>query len=132
VAEIKKYPNEHIIFITKSNVPREVNLQSEIDGYISEEGGVTSHAALVSIGKLPCIVGVKWRKYGSRVFLGDTVDMKEGEVITLDANDGYIYRGKLPIQASSENDPEYLEAEKAILEIYGKAEEYTIIPAALY
>jgi hypothetical protein len=53
-------------------------------------------------------------------------------VITLDANDGYIYRGKLPIQASSENDPEYLEAENAILEIYRRAEEHTIIPAALY
>ncbi len=132
VAEISKYPDEHIIFITKSNVPREIGLQSEIDGYISEEGGVTSHAALVSIGKLPCIVGVKWRKFGNRFFLGDTVDIKEGDVITLDANDGYIYRGKLPIQASSENDPEYLEAEKAILEIYGKAEEYTIVPAALY
>jgi pyruvate,orthophosphate dikinase len=132
VAHIEKYPNEHIIFITKSNVPREVGFRSEIDGYISEEGGVTSHAALVSIGKIPCIVGVKWRKFGNRIFLGDTIDVKEGDVITLDANDGYIYRGKLPIQASSENDPEYLEAEKAILEIYRKAEEHTIMPSALY
>ena len=64
-------------------------------------------------------------------FFGDTVDVREGSVITLDANDGYIYRGKLPVQASAENDPEYLEAEKAILEIYGKAEEYSLAPSGL-
>jgi phosphohistidine swiveling domain-containing protein len=44
---------ESIIFLTKSNLPRNVTDQSQIRGYISEEGGVTSHAALMSVGKLP-------------------------------------------------------------------------------
>ncbi|MCP4602610.1 MAG: hypothetical protein GY847_19195 [Proteobacteria bacterium] len=126
---IEKYPDEHIIFITKSNVPREVTLQSGIDGYISEEGGVTSHAALVSIGKLPCIVGVKWSKFGNSIFLDEDVEIMEGDIITLDANEGYIYKGELPILESPEDNPEYLEAEKAILDIIKRLEEYTIMPA---
>ena len=64
---INNYPDEHIIFMAKSNVPKMAGRKSGIDGYISEEGGVTSHAALVSIGKLPCIVGVRWRKYGKGI-----------------------------------------------------------------
>jgi pyruvate,orthophosphate dikinase len=126
--KIESYPDERIIFITKSNVPREVTTRPWIDGYISEEGGVTSHASLVSIGKLPCIVGVHWRRVGESIVLGDEVYIKEGEIITLDANDGYIYKGALTIRSSPENNPEYLEAEAAILNLIKKREEYTLAP----
>ncbi len=128
VKKIEEYPGEKIIFITKSNVPREVTTQPGIDGYISEEGGVTSHAALVSIGRLPCIVGVQWQKFGKSIVLGEKIEIEQGDVITLDANDGYIYKGKLPIQASPENSPEYLEAEAEIMNIIKRIEEYTFMP----
>ncbi|MCP4678007.1 MAG: hypothetical protein GY854_21330, partial [Deltaproteobacteria bacterium] len=125
---IKDYPGEHIIFIAKSNVPKMAGRKSGIDGYISEEGGVTSHAALVSVGKLPCIVGVKWRKYGKGIHIGNDAYLKEGDVITLDANDGYIYQGRLPVLASPENHPEYLEAERAILAIAQTLEDIGYFP----
>ncbi len=126
VKRIGDFPSERIIFITKSNVPREATTKSWIDGYISEEGGVTSHASLVSIGKLPCIVGIKWSNFESTILLGDDVEIEEGEIVTLDANDGCIYRGALPILSSKENNPEYLEAEAAILELVKKREEYIL------
>ena len=122
VNNLEQYSDESIIFITHSNVPKKVTTQPLIDGYISEEGGVTSHAALVSIGKLPCIVGVKWNALGNSIYLGENVELQQGDIITLDANDGYIYKGALPIRSSPENNPEYLEAEKAILEIIRRLE----------
>jgi phosphohistidine swiveling domain-containing protein len=128
VANVDKFPNEKVVFVTKSNVPKQAARQSEIDGYISEEGGVTSHAALVSIGKLPCVVGVKWRKFGLGIRIGNDVDLSEGDWITIDANDGYIYQGQLPILATPEGHPEYLEAEKEILEIVKTFEEFAVVP----
>ena len=52
---------------------------------ITEEGGLTSHGAIVAInlGK-PCIVGVE----------NAVNEIKDGEIITVDATRGLVYRGK--------------------------------------
>lgn len=57
-------------------------------GIIVEEGGVTSHAAIVglSLGK-PVIVGAK----------NATKEIKNGETITIDSDGGLIYRGEAQI-----------------------------------
>ncbi len=55
-------------------------------GIITDEGGVTCHAAIVSreLG-IPCVVGT-----------GDaTKILEENEIVTLDGNKGLVYKGKL-------------------------------------
>ena len=50
-----------------------------------EDGGLTSHAAVVGIAKdLPVIVGAK----------GATSAVKDGEVVTVDSRRGIVYRGE--------------------------------------
>jgi pyruvate,orthophosphate dikinase len=127
---IGNWPDDDIIYLTKSNVPREVRQESRIKGYLSEEGGVTSHAALVSVGKIPCIVGVDWHEEGGTILIGERgfdgrfAELREGETVTLDANEGYIYRGALPVTESHVNHPEYRGAASAIKRIINKMNAY--------
>lgn len=52
---------------------------------VVEDGGLTSHAAVVGIAKdLPVIVGAK----------GATSAVKDGEVVTVDSRRGIVYRGE--------------------------------------
>ena len=53
-------------------------------GIVVEEGGVTSHAAIVGLSfGIPVIVGAK----------DATKELKDGELITIDSDSGLIYRG---------------------------------------
>ncbi len=134
-SKIKEYDDD-IIFITKSNVPRELTQEPKIKGYLSEEGGATSHAALISIGKIPCIVGVSWYHSGDKILIGERgrgfaghfYELREGDLITLDANEGFVYAGVLPIRATPADDPRYLEAEAAIKRIIARINAYSRIP----
>ena len=115
-SKIVDYPDEDVIFFVKSNLPDQIEAQSQITGYVSEEGGATSHAALKSIGEFSCIVGVDWHKEGDQIIIGDTA-LKEGDFVTIDANEGYVYTGKLPIHEFHEDNPDFINAKQAILDI---------------
>ena len=57
----------------------------EAKAVLTIEGGLTSHAAIVSLNyKVPCIVGIE-------NLLEDVVD---GEIVTVDAEKGILYRGE--------------------------------------
>lgn len=106
-----------LIFITESNVPPNVIIREQkIAGYISKEGGVTSHAALVAISeRKPCVTDVQWAPGdGDRIVAGGFI-LHEGEYITLDANSGNIYRGRIPIIESGPADEEYRDVRKKII-----------------
>ncbi len=108
-----------LIFITESNVPPTVIMaEDRFSGFISKEGGVTSHAALVAIGEgKPCVTDVTWNEGdGDEIILGGTV-FNEGDFITLDANSGMIYREDIPILEVSVVDDEYSEIKDEILSV---------------
>lgn len=74
------------ILVTKMTNPDMVVTMQRASGIVTDEGGLTAHAAIVSreMG-IPCIVGT-----------GEaTTKLKEGEMITVDGYDGKIYKGKL-------------------------------------
>ena len=57
-------------------------------GIVVEEGGLTSHAAIVGLSfGIPVIVGAK----------NATKEFKDGELITIDSDSGLIYRGKAKV-----------------------------------
>jgi len=89
-----------LIFLTESNVPPRVIMEeNRFAGYVSKEGGVTSHAALIAIGeKKPCVTDVAWERgeSGEKIIIGAT-QLTEGDHITLDANTGTIYLQEVPI-----------------------------------
>jgi pyruvate,water dikinase len=74
------------ILVTVMTTPDMVPAMKRANGIITDEGGVTCHAAIVSreLG-IPCVVGT-----------GDaTKILKENSVVTLDGNKGLIYDGKI-------------------------------------
>ena len=74
------------ILVTKMTNPDMVVTMQKSAGIITDEGGLTAHAAIVSreMG-IPSIVGTQEA----------TMRLKEGEVITLDGYTGKIYKGKI-------------------------------------
>jgi len=73
------------ILVTKMTNPDMVVTMQKANAIITDEGGLTAHAAIVSreMG-IPCVVGTKEA----------TNFLKEGETITVDGFSGKIYRGK--------------------------------------
>ena len=77
---------EGTILVTEMTNPDMVVAMQKSSGIVTNEGGLTAHAAIVSreMG-IPCIVGTKEA----------TTKLKEGEIITVDGFKGNIYRGKV-------------------------------------
>lgn len=74
------------ILVTKMTSPDFVPYMKIASGIITSEGGITSHAAIVSreLG-IPCIVGAK-----------DALTLlKDGQLVTLDARRGFVYDGEV-------------------------------------
>lgn len=81
------------ILVTVMTTPDMVPAMKRANGIITDEGGVTCHAAIVSreLG-IPCVVGT-----------GDaTKILKENIVVTLDGNKGTIYEGKIAEETPQE------------------------------
>lgn len=83
-SEIENIPEGHILVARMTN-KNYIKAIEKSAAFITEEGGLTSHGAIVAInlGK-PAIVGVE----------NATDLIKTGETITVDAIRGLIYRGK--------------------------------------
>ena len=74
------------ILVTVMTTPDMVPAMKRADGIITDEGGVTCHAAIVSreLG-IPCVVGT-----------GDASKiLKENSIVTLDGSKGFVFEGKL-------------------------------------
>ncbi len=78
------------ILITRMTAPDWVPAMQKAKAIITDEGGMTCHAAIVSreLG-VPCIVGTS--AFGKKA----TETIKNGEMITLDAKNGIVYAGEM-------------------------------------
>ncbi|HIH36622.1 MAG TPA: phosphoenolpyruvate synthase, partial [Methanocellales archaeon] len=74
------------ILVTQMTTPDMVTAMKRAVGVITDEGGLTCHAAIVSreLGT-PCIVGTK---KGTKV-------LKDVKVVTIDGEKGQVYKGRL-------------------------------------
>ena len=74
------------ILVTKMTNPDMVVTMQKSAAIVTDEGGLTAHAAIVSreMG-IPCVVGTQEA----------TTKLKEGEIITVDGFTGKIYKGKI-------------------------------------
>jgi pyruvate,water dikinase len=74
------------ILVSKMTSPDFVPAMKRASAIVTDEGGMTSHAAIVSreLG-VPCVVGTK----------NATKVLKEGEVVTVDGELGVIYKGSI-------------------------------------
>ncbi len=74
------------ILVTKMTTPDMVTAMKRAAGIITDEGGLTCHAAIVSreLGT-PCVVGTK----------KGTIVLKGVNLVTIDGEKGHVYKGKL-------------------------------------
>ena len=80
--DIYKVRNGDIIVATMTT-PDYISAMEKASGFITDEGGITCHAAILSREfDVPCIVGT----------INATSEIKDGEIIELDAYTGKIYR----------------------------------------
>lgn len=94
-AEDRATAGEDTILARPVTTPDDMHAMAVVNGIVTEVGGATSHAAVVSreLG-VACIVGV------GRGVLG----CHEGKTVTLDADRGELMEGALPTTAVEENE----------------------------
>ncbi|MDD4468283.1 MAG: PEP-utilizing enzyme, partial [Candidatus ainarchaeum sp.] len=82
------------ILVTKMTSPSWVPVMKKASGIITNEGGVTCHAAIVSRElQIPCVVGTS----------NATKILKDGQEVTIDGFSGKIYSGKISINHKKED-----------------------------
>ncbi|MDD2531605.1 MAG: phosphoenolpyruvate synthase [Candidatus ainarchaeum sp.] len=82
------------ILVTKMTSPSWVPVMKKASGIITNEGGVTCHAAIVSRElQIPCVVGTS----------NATKILKDGQEVTIDGFSGKIYSGKISIEHKKED-----------------------------
>lgn len=98
--------HENIIYIAQNTKPSDFQIINNSNGIITVYPGRTSHAAITSVTlNKPCVVGcsnlIIDLENKNVTFKGEMdTQVKEGELITLDANSGYVYRGTVPLTNS--------------------------------
>ncbi len=86
--KFEKSFNDGDIIVSVSTDKNMMKFIERSSGIIVEQGGMTSHAAIVGLSlELPVIVGAEVC----------TTKIKDGETITMDSDSGLIYRGKAQI-----------------------------------
>lgn len=77
------------ILVTKMTNPDFVQAMKRVVSIVTDEGGATSHAAIVSreLG-IPCVVGTKEA----------TKKLKDADIVTVDGSNGFVYLGKVKIE----------------------------------
>lgn len=85
LSDLKKIMKGDVLVTTMTNPDMVVTMQRSA-AIVTDEGGLTAHAAIVSreMG-IPCVVGTQEA----------TTKLKEGEIITVNGSTGKIYKGKV-------------------------------------
>ena len=94
--EHKRDTNFGWIFYAPETSPDHAPIMIKTQGFITSNGGFTSHAAILSRSwDKPCIVGVGHE---------DNALLESGSIITIDANNGHVYKNILPLKEGSKEE----------------------------
>jgi pyruvate,orthophosphate dikinase len=97
-AEKRAAAGEDVILVRKTTSPDDVHGMIAARGVVTEQGGSTSHAAVVSraLGR-PCVVGT-----------GAGLVDRVGQQVTIDGGEGKVFAGLLPTEIPNEAADPYL------------------------
>ena len=94
-----KEKGEKVILVRQETSPEDLAGMNAAQGILTARGGMTSHAAVVARGMGKCCVsgaeGIMVSEK-NKMFKAGEVEIKEGEVITLDGLMGEVYLGSVP------------------------------------
>ncbi len=87
------------ILVRIETSPEDIQGMHAAKGILTSRGGMTSHAAVVARGMgRPCVSGSSEIEinYDQKIFKTSSVEVKEGEIITIDGSTGRIILGTVP------------------------------------
>ena len=90
---------QNTILVRVETSPEDIQGMHAAKGILTARGGMTSHAAVVARGMgRPCVSGSSEIdiNYDQKTFKTSTVEVKEGDIITLDGSTGRIILGTVP------------------------------------
>jgi pyruvate,orthophosphate dikinase len=90
---------EKVILVRIETSPEDIGGMHVSEGILTTRGGMTSHAAVVARGMgIPCVAGAGDLRvdYEARTLHARDVEVKEGDVITLDGSTGEVMLGQVP------------------------------------
>jgi pyruvate,orthophosphate dikinase len=92
-AETRAVAGEAVILLRATTSPDDIHGMIAARAVVTEQGGSTSHAAVVSraLGR-PCVVGI-----------GGASGLKAGDIVTVDGATGLVYAGALEVQVPDES-----------------------------
>ena len=98
-AERRAHDGEAVILARSTTSPDDLHGMIAARAVVTEQGGATSHAAVVgrALGK-PCVVGCG----------KGSLDNLAGRLVTVDGGAGKVYEGKIAVEAANEADHEAL------------------------
>ncbi len=89
---------EKVILVREETSPDDINGMNAAQGILTARGGMTSHAAVVARGMGKCsVVGceeIKIDMSKKQLSINGTINIKEGDYITIDGNTGNVILGK--------------------------------------
>lgn len=98
-AEMLGRAGEKVILVREETKPEDIHGFFASQGILTSRGGKTSHAAVVARGMgKACVAGAEGIMVDSRTRvakIGD-ITLREGDIITIDGSNGYVYLGEIP------------------------------------
>ncbi len=97
-AEIKAHAGEPVILCRQETSPEDIHGMHVAAGILTSRGGMTSHAAVVARGMgKPCVAGAGdlYINQHERIIRKDGVEIKEGDIVTIDGSSGEVMLGSV-------------------------------------
>ena len=91
---------EKVILTRTETSPEDIGGMHVSEGILTSRGGMTSHAAVVARGMgIPCVSGAGDLRVDTRakILVAMDLELKEGDVITVDGSTGEVMRGAVPM-----------------------------------
>src|SRR3954468_13386330 len=98
-AEKRAGGGEKVILVRVETSPEDIHGMHAAQGILTARGGMTSHAAVVARGMgRPCVSGAGSVSidYRARLMRVGAIEVKEGEIITIDGSTGEVMLGAVP------------------------------------
>jgi len=97
-----------VVLVRRETTPEDIHGMKAAEGILTEQGGMTSHAAVVARGMGVCAItgcGALTIDYRAGTATNvDGIEIRRGDVITLDGNTGDVMLGDVPKIEASESD----------------------------
>ena len=108
-AVVEAEKGEAIILVRRETTPEDIHGMRVVQGILTELGGMTSHAAVVARGMGVCAItgcsAIEMDRENRVVRLPGGIEIREGDVITLDGNTGDVMLGDVPkVEAAGSDD----------------------------